>query len=303
MGFVNRVKKKSTKWVMKHVLKMGWATEIEVDGLIEYKDVPYMNRSGKELKMDIFKPDVDDSIDLPVIVNVHGGGLVAGNKRNSEGFCKLMAKHGYLVFSLEYRLAPAVHVYEQLDDVCAGMDCVGRKLVDFNVDLQRIYMASESAGSLLSLYVCAMKKSKALQEAIDYEPTRMFFKAIGLVSGMFYTKRMDPIGMFLSRTFYGKGEKSSAIKPYTNPENPEIIRNLPPCYLVTSKADFLEKYTLDYARALEKNGIEYRLREMGDDDRLVHAFPVMRPDYPESEQVVSEIIAWFEEHTPESSRP
>jgi len=34
---------------------------------------------------------------------------------------------------------------------------------------------------------------------------------------------------------------------YTNPEHPEIIYNISPCYLITSKADMLERYTLDFA--------------------------------------------------------
>ena len=86
-----------------------------------------------------------------MIVNIHGGGLIDGNKNISTGFCRQFAKRGYLVFSLEYRLIPAVRVYEQFDDVCAGMDCVGRKLVDFDVDFTRIYMVAESAGHILRL--------------------------------------------------------------------------------------------------------------------------------------------------------
>ena len=112
--------------------------------------------------------------ELPAIVNIHGGGLIDGNKNISTGFCRQFAKRGYLVFSLEYRLIPAVRVYEQFDDVCAGMDCVGRKLVDFDVDFTRIYMVAESAGAYLATYVTAMKKSRALQEAIGYQPTRMY---------------------------------------------------------------------------------------------------------------------------------
>lgn len=57
-----------------------------------------------------------------------------------------------MIFSLEYRLIPDVRDYEQFDDVCAGMDCVGRKLVDFDVDFTRIYMVAESAGVYLATY-------------------------------------------------------------------------------------------------------------------------------------------------------
>ena len=287
----------ATRIMMTHKLDLKNAVEVSGEGVIEQYNIPYLNRVGKQLFMDIYRPaDVLPETELPVIVNVHGGGLIMGSKSVSSGFCRLLARRGYLVFSLEYRLVPAVKVYEQLDDVCAGIDCVGAKLVDFNVDFRRIYMVAESAGAYLATYVAAMHDSKELQEAIGYAPPRIRFKALGLISGMFYTTRRDKVGIFLSRSFYGKDERSRAIARYTNPEDPEIIYNIPPCYLITSKADMLERYTLDFAGELGNKGVEHYLRHMGSDKKLIHAFPVTRPDFPESQRVIDEITAWFEQH-------
>ena len=282
-----------TKIKLNKSLDLKDVKEISSENLREHRDIVYYNRSRKELLMDIFQPEVPAGTELPVIINVHGGGLIDGNKNLSVGFCRQLAKRGYLVCSLEYRLIPNVRVYEQFDDVCAGMDCVGRKLVEFDVDFTRIYMVAESAGAYLATYVAAMKNSKALQDAIGYEPTKMHIRAMGLISGMFYTTRKDALGRFLSKSFYGKDERSLAMAEYTNPEHPEIIYNIPPCYLVTSKADMLERYTLDFAGELGNKGIKHYLRHMGSDPKLIHAFPVLRPDLPESERVIDEIIEWF----------
>ena len=296
MGFIENIIISATKIKMKNAFNSGEVKEISSEGLKEYRDVPYTNHAGKELLMDIFEPIVEKGTELPVIVNIHGGGLIGGSKNLSVGFCRQLAKRGYLVFSLEYRLIPEVRVYEQFDDVCAGMDCIGRKLVDFDVDFTRIYMVAESAGAYLATYVAAMKKSKALQDAIGYKPTNMVFKAMGLISGMFYTTRDDMLGRFLSPSIYGKDERSIAMAEYTNPEHPEIIHNIPPCYLITSKADMLERYTLDFAGELGNKGVEHHLRHMGSDPKLLHAFPVLNPALPESERVIDEIIVWFKNH-------
>ena len=296
MGIIENTILSLIKHNLKNKLDLDNIQEISGDGILEQRDIPYKNRSGKELLMDIFQPIVPKGTELPVIVNIHGGGLIDGNKYFSEGFCRQLAKRGYLVFSLEYRLIPDVRVYEQLDDVCAGMDCVGRKLVDFDVDFTRVYMVAESAGAYLATYVAAMKNSKALQKAIGYEPTRMRFRAMGLISGMFYTTRRDSLGWFMSRSIYGRDKRSRAIARYTNPEHPQIIYNIPPCYLVTSKADMLERYTLDFAGELGNKGVEHFLRHMGSDPKLIHAFPVLRPDLPESERVIDEIVGWFSKH-------
>ena len=300
MGFFENIIISATKKKMKNAFNSGEVQEISSEGLKEYRDVPYTNHAGKELLMDIFEPIVEKGTELPVIVNIHGGGIIGGSKNLSVGFCRQLAKRGYLVFSLEYRLIPEVRVYEQFDDVCAGMDCIGRKLVDFDVDFTRIYMIAESAGAYLATYVVAMKKSEALQNAIGYKPTNMVFKAMGLISGMFYTTRNDMLGRFLSPSIYGKDERSIAMAEYTNPEHPEIIHNIPPCYLITSKADMLERYTLDFAGELGNKGVEHHLRHMGSGPKLLHAFPVLNPALPESERVIDEIVDWFKYHEPKA---
>ena len=297
MGWIENLIIEATKIRLNKALNLSDIREVSSEGLKEHRDISYNNRSGKELLMDIFEPVVEVGMELPLIINIHGGGLIDGNKNLSVGFCRQLARRGYLVFSLEYRLIPDVHVYEQFDDVCAGMDCVGRKLVDFDVDFTRIYLVAESAGAYLATYVAAMKKSTVLQKAIGYKPTRMIIRAMGLISGMFYTTRKDSLGLFLSKSFYGKDERSIAMAEYTNPEHPEIIYNIPPCYLVTSKADMLERYTLDFAGELGNKGVEHYLRHMGSDPKLIHAFPVLRPDLPESERVIDEILEWFKKHT------
>ncbi len=54
---------------------------------------------------------------------------------------------------------------------------------------------------------------------------------------------------------------------------------------------------MDIFEPIVKEGIEHKLRHMGSDPKLIHAFPVLRPDLPESERVIDEIVDWFRVHT------
>ena len=271
------------------------------ENIEEQLDNAYVNRKGVPLAMDIFKPKVDPNTELPVIIVIHGGGLVAGDRRISRKFSRTLAEKGYLVFSIEYRLVPRANVCEQLDDVCAGMDLIGKKLVDFNVDFTRIFLVSESAGAYLATYVAAMKNSKKLQNAIGYEPTRMKFKALGMLSGMFYTNRQDPIGLLLSEQFYGEKGNDGTFMQYTDPEHPEIVHNLPPTFLVTSRGDFLNRYTLDYHKALKKAGNDTHLLYYGSKE-LIHSFPTLSPDREETPEAIDKMLAWFENQTVKAER-
>ena len=149
MGLAEKMVLSLVKSNLNRLLNLNEIGEVSGAGIREHRNIPYKNRNGKQLLMDIFEPIVDKGVELPVIINIHGGGLVMGSKDFSTGFCRQLAHRGYLVCSLEYRLIPDVRVYEQIDDVCAGMDCVGRKLVEFEVDFTRIYIAAESAGASL----------------------------------------------------------------------------------------------------------------------------------------------------------
>lgn len=260
----------------------------------EMLNIPYMNRGEIPLAMDIFKPEVTKGQELPVLVIIHGGGLVRGDRSISRSFGRALAGRGYLVFSIEYRLAPRANTAEQLDDICAGMDLVGQKLVDFDVDFSRMFLAAESAGAFLAIYVAAMKRSKKLQDAIGYAPSRMTFRAVGLISGMFYTQRRDPIGFLLSEQFYGDKRTDKEFLQYMDPENPEILENLPPAFFVTSRGDFLNNYTLMYHKALMRAGKATRLVYYGEQE-LDHAFVFSRPYIPQSADAIDRMTAWFEE--------
>jgi|GEM_PF-912952 len=267
---------------------------VHFDNVEEILNIPYMNRDEVPLGMDIFRPIVPEGTEMPVIVTIHGGGLTMGDRKISRPFGRILANKGYLVFSIEYRLAPRANVCMELDDICAGLDLVGQKLVDYDVDFDRIFMAAESAGAYLAAYVTAMKGSKKLQEAIGYEPTRVSFKAIGLLSGMLYTNRKDPGGWMLADQIYGEKRADENFLQYMNPEHPEIINNLPPCFLVTSKADFLNNYSFLMDEALKKAGKPCKLLYYGDDD-LMHAFTTLQTDHPKAIDSIDRMLAWFEE--------
>lgn len=278
--------------------KISPKVKFEVEDILNN---PYMNRDEVPLAMDIFRPVTSEDTELPVIVAIHGGGLVLGDRRMSRSYGRALASRGYLVFSIEYRLAPRANACEQLDDVCAGMDYIGRRLVDFNVDFTRVFLTAESAGAYLAIYVAAMKNSKKLQEAIGYEPTRMVFKTLGLHCGMFYTDRCDPIGWLLEDQFYGDKMLDENFRQYLDPEHDEILKNLPPVFLTTSRGDFLNNYTLMYHEALKKAGRKSHLLYCGAND-LGHAFAATSPHKAASIDAIDKMVDYFEEMAKEAKR-
>ena len=265
----------------------GASAPTKYDDVEDKLNIAYVNRSEAALALDIFKPKVPKGTELPVIVIIHGGGLFMGDRGLDRPYSRLLAHKGYLVFSLEYRLAPQATIWEQFDDVCAGMDHVGRMLVDYDVDFSRIFLVADSSGAYLAAYVSAMRDSIKLQNAIGHKPSRMGFAAVGFICGMFY-----PSKMLMDQVFGNRREDKEFLK-FMDPENPEIINNLPPAFLVTSCGDSLNNYSIRFNKALKAHGRPSKLMFFGDES-LMHIFPILHPESPKSLEATDSMLAWFE---------
>ena len=269
------------------------APPLDTEGVECNYNNPYVNRNGVPLAMDWIKP-VDTGIkELPVVVLIHGGMLIMDDRYSCRKLGVSIAKRGYLVAILDYRTIPSTDVLGQFDDICAGLDYVGSKLVDYDVDFRHMYLVAESAGALLATYVAAMQGSKKLQDTIGHKPSRFKFKAMGLISGMYYTAEDDILGNLMADQFFGKKISDPSFMQYMNPNHPEIMNNMPPVFLITSKGDFLNKYTLDFKKHLNKFGKDSHLMYFGNQN-LFHSFLSFMPECPEGVKALDKMLAWFD---------
>ena len=270
-------------------------------GVCEAQGIPYRMQDKPCHRMDVYWP-AEAGGPLPVIVNFHGGGLLLGDRSINRYFCGELAKRGFLVFCAEYPLVPESDVYGILKDASAALTRVGKLLEQYHGDPRRIYLVGDSAGALICVYLAAMLKSRAVACAVNARTPNLDIRALGLISGMFYTAKPDSIGIFLTRYFYGAKWRSHPFKPYRNPEHPQIVGSLPPCMLITSEADNLRRYTMWYEQALAGAGVEHKLVDYGKDPRLTHAFVCMEPQYPESQDSMDQLTAFLLAHGPKNGK-
>lgn len=256
-------------------------------------DIPYQNHKNVPLAMDIYRPKTGGGNSLPVIVMVHGGGLLVGSRKMSRPVCEGLARSGCLVIAPQYRLLSETDAFGAIADLCAGLRTVEQIAPQYGGDPERIYVIGESAGAFLAVYACAMVTSKPLSEAMGFHSATKPVKGLACLSGMFYTAKKDLIGRVYLKDLYGERRKVPGLMQYMNPEHKEVMGNLPPVIMTTSSADFLKHYTLSYAQALEKSGHSVKLLNYGAGKHLIHAFPALNPYIPESIDAMSRILTWF----------
>jgi acetyl esterase/lipase len=91
----------------------------------------------------------------PIALVIHGGGWIVGHSINSNlPLIYALAREGYLVASVNYRLAPGAHFPSQLADVKAAIAWLKMHSKQFSADPDFIVTLGESAGGHLSLLAC-----------------------------------------------------------------------------------------------------------------------------------------------------
>lgn len=265
------------------------------DGVEELLDNTFQTPEGNSLEVDIYRPKNPGSGSFPVVIMIHGGGLVVGNRKLSRIFCENLAAKGFLVFVPEYRLVTETDMISEMGDVFAGFSYVSDYLAGYGGDPDRVTVVSDSAGSFLSLYAVAAIDSEVLRDKFRLSEQSLRVGGLACFTGMFYTTRKDPLGLFYVDTLYGERIKDPSFMEIMDPECPEVMDNLPPIFLVGSDADIMRDYTDSYAAALSDAGHPYELVYYRGNKELDHAFPTLKPDLPESKEVLEKLVDWIEQ--------
>ncbi len=117
------------------------------------KNIQFRRVAGHTVKLDVYR-DKTDRRDRPVLMYIHGGGWIMGDKRE-QGIPLLhhMVRAGWLCFSVNYRLSPGVALPDQLADVKAGLVWVRDHAAEYGGDPSFVAVSGGSAGGNLAALV------------------------------------------------------------------------------------------------------------------------------------------------------
>jgi acetyl esterase/lipase len=114
----------------------------------KWQDIAYATVSAAQ-KLDIYLPDEGDG-PFPVIIHVHGGAFMAGDKADLQVNPMLNGlKRGYAVVSINYRLSGEALFPANIMDVKAAIRWVKANAATYKLDAQKIALWGGSAGGNL----------------------------------------------------------------------------------------------------------------------------------------------------------
>lgn len=124
---------------------------------------------GKQnLFMDVYRPD-NDAEKHPIIIDIHGGGLIAGRKEQNQNLATWLAKEGYLTFVPDYRLVPETNIFGQITDVINAFATVAECAEDFGGDLNQVFVVADSAGAFLACMASSILRYPVKMQPVEDE--------------------------------------------------------------------------------------------------------------------------------------
>jgi acetyl esterase/lipase len=129
----------------------GWAGRDEPSFV--KKTFTYKTVGATNIQAGVYRADDDKA--RPVVVWIHGGALINGSREGPpKRLLDLCRAQGYVLVSLDYRLAPEVKlpaIAEDVEDAFRWLHAQGPKLFHANPD--KLVVAGGSAGGYLTLLV------------------------------------------------------------------------------------------------------------------------------------------------------
>lgn len=246
------------------------------DDVVRYDDIPYGPENAIQ-RLDVYRPKEAEGA-LPVIVSVHGGGWVYGDKELYQFYCMSLAQRGFAVVNFTYRLAPEYKFPAQLEDVNLVMEWVFRNGDEYGLDTGNIFMVGDSAGAHLAGLYTAACTSKGYAANYDFQvPEEFVPKAVGLNCGAYEVlggrphEATDMNRELICEDLLAEhgSEKEQRLINVTD----HVNSSFPPVYLMTCHGDFCMDQAPSLEAELKKHGVTYVYKIYGTEESpLYHVF-------------------------------
>ena len=279
--------------------KKRMATQTPPENVVKVKDIPYIDDGNPYHKFDVFYPEGEIAKEgLPVIIDIHGGGWMYATKDINEYYCMELAKKGYCVFSISYRLVPDVTVNEQIKDCTDALAFIRANMKDYPANKKTVMLTGDSAGGQLALYSTILNNNPDAREIFGTVETNLNIKCLLLTSPVTYAKSGGWFSIY-TKKMWGKDYATKSTYNYMDlNEIMELANDMPPTYFITSSGDTLaHDQTVNAYNYFVEKGYECEIEDftdLKDGKKLPHVFSVLDPFDEYGQKAIDNALDYYQ---------
>lgn len=218
---------------------------------IAYKKLVYKEARQQSLSLDFYPSRIAGY--KPCVVVVHGGSWAGGDSQQLPELNSFLAKAGYNVASINYRLAPANKYPAPIEDLRSAVDFLKQRATELYIDTNNIVLLGRSAGGQIVLDAAYIFNDPAIKGVIS------FYGPADMVWG--YANPTNPLVLNSRKVMedYLGGTYKQVPQQYVNSSATESISvNAVPTLLIHGENDPLVGY--EHATRLSKKLQEYHIK-------------------------------------------
>lgn len=279
--------------------KKRMSTQTPPENVVKVKDIPYIDDGNPYHKFDVFYPEGKIAKEgLPVIIDIHGGGWMYATKDLNEYYCMELAKKGYCVFSISYRLVPDVTVNEQIKDCTEALAFIRANMKDYPANKKTVMLTGDSAGGQLALYSTILNNNPDAREIFGTVDTKLNIKCLLLTSPVTYAKSGGWFSIY-TKKMWGKDYETKSTYNYMDlNEIMELANDMPPTYFITSSGDTLaHDQTVNAYNYFVEKGYECEIEDftdLKDGKKLPHVFSVLDPFDEYGQKAIDNALDYYQ---------
>ena len=242
-----------------------------------------------EVPVRIYTPEGNGP--FPVLVWFHGGGWVVGDLDGADGVSRhLTVGSGFVVVSVDYRLAPETKFPGPAEDCYAATQWVAQNAASINADPARIAVGGDSAGGNLAAAISLMARDRGgpsvgFQLMVYPVTDRDFSTTSYRDNGDGYQLTRD--GMIWFWDHYLQSDADAA-NPYAAPLLAQDLSGLPSALVITAEYDPLRDEGEAYAHRLQAAGVPTTCTRY---DGMIHGFFGMSAAVDKGKQAIDQASA------------
>lgn len=172
------------------------------------KDIVYDDALPDVCTLDVYCPPLKGREKYPVLVDVHGGGWITGDKHWRRGLNRAFADMGLCVISPNYGLSPRFKYPECVKHLFACFKWICDHAEERRLDLDNVLITGDSAGGQLACLILAIQNNAAVKARIGAVESPLRFKGGMLVCGAYdpdsMAKNIFSNKLFLEMTGFGR---------------------------------------------------------------------------------------------------
>ncbi len=282
----------------RELTKLGTLKDDEITrkGKFEFEELSIPGSQGEpNISLIICRP-MDTSGPYPIIYNIHGGGMVAGNNRTAELAGELNRAEilQLAVVAVNYRLAPEHPDPAPIEDCYAGLVWLVENARSLGLDPDRIIISGNSAGGGLAAGVALLARERKgpkllgqmlqcpmLDDRCDTFSCRQM-KGVGLWDTVSNITGWDAL--------LGSRRGSNNVSYFAAPARASDLSGLPPTFIDVGVVEALRDEAIAYANAIWQAGGEAELHVW---NGAFHSFDQWVPEAKISKSADEVRISWM----------